>query len=160
MDILSHALWSAIIFWEVNPWLAVLAGVLPDLLAFAPLSIHQILRAEPLAAHHFGNLKARYDKYPDRLTGWADNVYNATHSLLVALAATGLAWMVFGVQLWLLAWPLHVLIDIPLHSKDFFGTKVFWPVSTWAYDGVYWAHPYILAGNAVALVVAALVVAF
>ncbi len=152
MDILSHALWSAAIFWSINPWLAVLAGVLPDLLAFAPLTTYQLIKKEPFKAHHFGELRTRYPTYPRALRVYAENTYKITHSLLIAIPTILVAWSVFGVQLWLLAWPLHILIDIPLHKKHFFGTQVLWPLSNWAYDGVYWSNRYVLATNAALLV--------
>ena len=153
MDILSHALWSAAIFFQVNPWLAVLAGVLPDVLAFAPLTTYQLLKREPLSAHHFGTLHTRYKHYPLALRKYAELVYKLTHSLIVTSAVVTLVFIVFGVQWWLLAWPLHVLMDIPLHRKSFFGTQVLWPVSDWAFDGVYWSNRYVLATNAAILLI-------
>lgn len=153
MDIISHALWSAAIFFNTNPWLAVLAGVLPDLLAFTPLTTYQLLKREPLSAHHLGTMRARYESYPRALRLYANRVYQTTHSLLVASVVIGLAWTVWGVQLWLLAWPLHILIDVPLHQKAFFGTRIFWPLSNWAYDGMYWSNRYVLIANAFFLLV-------
>lgn len=153
MDILSHALWSAAIFWNFNPWLAILAGVLPDLLAFTPLTTYQLIKREPFKTHHFGELQSRYKHYPQVLRTYAERTYNLTHSLVVATITIALVWSAWGVQLWLLAWPLHILIDIPLHKKAFFGTKVLWPFSNWAYNGIYWGNRHVLLINAAALIV-------
>lgn len=160
MDVISHALWSAAAFLNYNPWLAVLAGVLPDIIPFATLTSYQIIKKEPFRAHHFGSMKARYHEYPQSLRDFAERSYKITHSLIISTATILVTWILFGIQVWMLAWTLHILIDIPLHKKSFFGTQIFWPISNWAFDGIYWSNPRVLLLNALALIITWAVILF
>jgi len=51
------------------------------------------------------------------------------------------------------AWGLHILMDIPTHSTDFFPTPFLWPFSGYRVDGISWGHPYIFFPNVVVLIV-------
>lgn len=71
---------------------------------------------------------------------WIQHSHYAAHSLLALL----LVWVVGRSQperrkLYAVAWLLHLLVDIPTHSRDRMGPRVFWPFSGWAFNGVSWA---------------------
>ena len=36
----------------------------------------------------------------------------------------------------MLAWPFHIILDFPFHSKEYFPTKIIWPVSDFSFDGI------------------------
>jgi membrane-bound metal-dependent hydrolase YbcI (DUF457 family) len=52
----------------------------------------------------------------------------------------------------MLAWPLHILVDIPTHSSQFFPTPFLWPVSDFYINGVSWGQPIIFIPNAILIV--------
>ncbi|OGO06343.1 MAG: hypothetical protein A2Y73_03930 [Chloroflexi bacterium RBG_13_56_8] len=71
---------------------------------------------------------------------WMRQMHYCTHSLLtLALGALILGprdaegRKLFG------AWLLHILLDIPTHSRRRMATPIFWPLSRWAFDGLSWA---------------------
>ena len=82
-------------------------------------------------------------------------LYSATHSLVIYALFFALLW-------WLgkknftkltLAWPLHILVDIPTHSADFFPTHFLWPVSNFFIDGISWARPIIFIPNVIIILI-------
>ena len=48
-------------------------------------------------------------------------------------------------------WLLHILIDIPTHSYQFYPTPLCWPISGWKFNGFSWGNAYFLAVNYFAL---------
>jgi hypothetical protein len=38
------------------------------------------------------------------------------------------------------AWLLHILVDVPTHSKAKWGPRFLWPFSDFAVDGLSWAE--------------------
>jgi membrane-bound metal-dependent hydrolase YbcI (DUF457 family) len=80
------------------------------------------------------------------------HLYNVTHSLIVFLIAFLLVWFLLKRPLGeLSAWGLHVLVDVPTHSYQFFPTPIFWPFFDWKFDGWQWSTPNILIPNFVLL---------
>ena len=71
--------------------------------------------------------------------------YRYMHSLLVALACSGLlrcVWKPLFVPS--LSWALHVAMDAVTHGAGKFQTTVFYPLSTWHVEGIrWWQHPEI-----------------
>lgn len=49
----------------------------------------------------------------------------------------------------MLAWPLHILVDIPTHSERFFPTPFLWPLSDFHVDGHPWSDPRIFIPNVI-----------
>jgi membrane-bound metal-dependent hydrolase YbcI (DUF457 family) len=62
--------------------------------------------------------------------------YTITHSLITALVFVIISSILFK-KIWpaTLAWPLHVITDIPLHSLAYFPTPFLYPFSDWMFDG-------------------------
>ena len=76
-------------------------------------------------------------------------LYDVTHSLLGIAVCYGLlvAWK---RALWLpaLAWPLHVLSDVPTHGDGRFITPILWPFSDWGFSGwSWWLYPRVFFGG-------------
>ena len=141
MDTLSHGLWGGVAFGRKNKWafIAALAfGAAPDVLSFGAVFVREFLSHAP-----FGSP-------PDvaTLPGYVLNMYHITHSLVVALAAFAVVYAFLRRKaLPMLAWPLHILLDIPTHSLEFFPTPFLWPFATPFVDGVPWSTPWVFYLN-------------
>ncbi|MFH1589750.1 MAG: hypothetical protein ABIB43_04250 [archaeon] len=148
MDAPAHGIWTWIIFHN-NPlvWLAVLFGMLPDLLSWGIYSIWP-----------WGE-KLDWKK-PDfsMVPKWVFLLYGITHSVFVFAAVFLIVYLIIGTIPWFLfAWIIHILIDIPTHSKDFLPTPFLWPVSTYKFAGISWGQKWFMIANYTAIVVILLV---
>jgi len=109
-----------------------LAGIGPDTAFFVTYPAWVAAR---------GNLKQALTthNWPDP-PPWIVTLHRAFHSMPVALAAAVIIWAVRGR--WpgrvLLAWMLHILVDIPTHSKASWGPQFLWPLSGLTVDGISW----------------------
>ena len=66
--------------------------------------------------------------------------YDATHSLALVGMAASLAWMLTGrIPRPLLAWALHILLDIPTHGRAW-SPRVLWPLSDYTFGGLSWVE--------------------
>jgi len=141
MDIVSHGLWGGVAFGrksKKNYWQAFLFGVMPDLLSFGIFPAADVLGlvSGPDFRHGITNQAL--------IPQFVYVLYNITHSLLIFGLIFGLVWFIVKKPFWpLLAWGLHILIDIPTHSAEFFPTPVLWPVSDFHIDGISWGNPII-----------------
>lgn len=116
-------------------WAALGFGLLPDL---ASLGIH--FTTDLVAGDG-----VKWSDIPD----FVFRLYDCTHSLAGMALAIGLlvAWK---RALWLpaLAWPLHVLTDVPTHGSGPFLTPLLWPFSERAFAGwSWWQHPWMFYGS-------------
>ena len=149
MDVFAHGVWSGIIFRKVSVWKAALVGVLPDVLSWGTYIVYRLLTNTG-----FGR--------PDltAIPSWVFVFYGVTHSLIVATIVLGSLWFALGKKfpLYLLAWPIHIVLDVPLHSADFLPTPFLWPVSTWVFPGVSWGEKWLWIGNWILISIALLFV--
>ena len=160
MDLISHALWSALLAKLINfkkrnklkIGLAALFGALPDIFAFAPVFIYAFYQlfastldlAEFFQPENFEPPQAD-TIFINRLTFF---LYELSHSLLVFLLIFSLVALIYRKLIWEMgAWLLHILIDIPTHSFAFYPTPFLWPFSNYKFDGLSWAHPLFLLIN-------------
>lgn len=141
VDTIAHALWSVIIFrnfdFGIGLWLAIFLGIMPDLFSWTIYAIYSLFKGE-----RFGvpNLK--------KIPKWAFTLYGITHSVFVVLLVFILIYLGFGtIPIFLWAWPLHVLIDIPTHSRKFLPTPFLWPLFDWKFPGISWGTPWIMILN-------------
>lgn len=149
MDTASHGFWTYIIWHSLPfPGLAVLAGVLPDVLAFAPGFTYGFLHPKM-----FRRGPEAWERQPKWIRNWAERTYRFTHSLIISAMVIGAVYMMYGFQWWILAWPLHILIDIPTHSKKFFPTPFLWPVSEYRFNGISWANKWFMAADLSLLII-------
>ena len=130
MDTLSHALWGKGLFgYRGLPLVALFFGALPDLFSFGILFVQRIFTGKfslgppPLEA----------------IPTWVFINYNISHSFISALIAIGIVLLYRkDIAFAMLAWPFHIVLDFPFHSKDYFPTKLFWPISNYYIDGIPW----------------------
>lgn len=162
MDIFAHTAWTNVVFYKkykldrINRFVAVLFGILPDLMSFAPVFIYGFF-----ARKGFMELVGS-NAWPVR---FASESYNFTHSVVI-FAVVFLIFCLyrflkrgqFGERVYktviyypLFGWLLHILIDIPTH-KDFYETPFLFPLSGYRFShGISWAHPMFMILNYSAL---------
>lgn len=150
MDIVSHGLWGGVAFGRKSKkafWTAFAFGILPDFLAFAPFFVQRILSAgeETLL------------RRPEVMSvpNYVYDVYQITHSLIMFMFVFGVVWLIRKKPfIPMLAWPLHILVDIPTHSIQFFPTPFLWPLSNVRVNGHSWGTPEVFIPNVIALAAA------
>jgi len=112
---------------------------MPDLLSFGLLIILQLFT---------GNYA--YDGPPnlESIPTWLFFNYDLLHSFVTAFLVIGIVYY-FNKSLAfpMLAWPFHILLDFPFHSKEYFPTKLIWPISNFSFDGIPWSNPEIWFPN-------------
>lgn len=120
MDIFSHALYGGMAFGRKsikNYIIAFFIGMGPDLLSFGILWL----------GTHLGFLASPdWSKgHPDinSIPFYVGILYNITHSLVIFSIFFLAIWLIRKKPFWILgAWGLHIIVDIPTHSFDFFPT--------------------------------------
>lgn len=139
MDVISHGLWGGLLLGRRgNFWLAALFGMLPDGLAFIPYLVRQLLTGQA------STLFSRATVYPP----WVLTLYNCSHSLVLAgFVFYFLCRIRLDLGLSFLAWPLHILFDIPTHAAASFPTKFLFPLSHLYFDGIPWHRAPIFLAN-------------
>lgn len=159
MDVFSHAAYGyAATRWrgpKSGRWGA-LAGAAPDLLYGGVAMIRRLARdgwsgfSNPSARNNAIWLKDGPPMPPDLIADYND-FYRYTHSLVI-LALLALVWFAIrGKTPWLLlAFALHIVMDIPVHER--YLTPVFFPLSDFTIMGMSWSRPPILIANAIGLV--------
>lgn len=151
MDVLSHGLYGGIIAGRKSKKsfiAAFLLGLAPDILSFAPYFFLVLFGVLP---------RQSFSVEPPAqalMPTFVQTSYDITHSLVVFLLVFGVAWVIARRPVWELgAWGLHILVDIPTHSYDFFPTPFLWPLSSFEVNGHPWGTPEIFIPNVILLVI-------
>lgn len=166
MDVFSHGLWSAAIYKAVNYKEktafkikeAAFWGVFPDLFAFS-IPFIGMFWLWLFGGFDFRNMPGPNDiEPPSQNILWAFNIaamlYNYSHSLIIFGLIFGLVYFIFKKPRYeMLAWLLHIFIDIPTHSYKIYPTPFLWPISSLKVDGFSWAHSWFLIINYLALII-------
>ena len=152
MDIISHGLWAGAVLGRRSRkefWWSFALGMAPDLLSFGVFTGMMILGLASSPDWSAG-------PPPDgAIPPYVHLLYNITHSLVVFALAFFAVWLIRRKPfLPLLAWGLHIGIDIPTHSTEFFPTPFLWPFfDNIRVDGISWGHPVIFIPNVILLIV-------
>lgn len=146
MDIISHGLWGGIAFGRKSKrvfWTSFGFGVAPDFLSFG------IFTGMTLLGLASGPDWSSGPPSMHAIPQYVHILYDITHSLVVFLAVFFAVWLLKQRPfIPMLAWGLHILVDIPTHSTDFFPTPFLWPIFHDMYvDGIPWSHPSIFIPN-------------
>lgn len=151
MDILAHVLWTNVVFIKRSRrerWLAILFALLPDFVSFGPHFVNSVVN---------GSFGHRPDL--ERIDSFVIQSYNLTHSLVIALGAVVvITALLRRFHPLLLAWPLHVVIDIFSHSRAFFPTPFLFPFSDFTVNAISWGNPTFLKINYLLLALSYIVI--
>lgn len=151
MDILSHGLYSGIAFGRRNRrsfWLAVFFGIAPDLFSFGVFFVERIFSLETIQIFGLG----RGFPDPSTIPSYVSTLYNLTHSLVIFSLVFLIVFLIRKAPLYeMLAWLLHILMDIFSHSTEFFPTPFLWPLFDIEVNSLSWRHPYIFTPNLIIL---------
>ena len=145
MDTFSHAIWGYGLFgYKRYALLAIFFGAMPDLISFGALMAMNVIDG----TMQFGKPAL------ETLPLWLFTHYAAGHSFVIALPIIALAaiWRK-GIAFAMLAWPFHIVLDFPFHTKAYFSTPIFWPLSDFSVDGIAWSHWYIWWPNVAGIVI-------
>jgi len=149
MDILAHGLWSGAVYnTSKRLWWAVFFGVAPDLFSFGLFFLQMILGIVPRP-----DFSRAEPPDPSLVPSYIHSLYNVTHSLVIFLIVFGIIWLVRRRPFWEFgAWGLHILIDIPTHTSQFFPTPFLFPFSSFHIDGISWSAPWFMILNYASIV--------
>ena len=144
MDTFSHAFWGRGLFgYRGRPWLALFFGAFPDLFSFGILILIR------LSTFQFSAGPPPIETIP----WWLFINYDISHSFVSAFTAIlivsrfrkDLAFAMLG-------WPFHILLDFPFHTRAYFPSKIFWPLSDFTVDGISWGQPKVWLPNLAGLI--------
>ena len=147
MDTFSHALWGRGLFgYRGRPWLALFFGAMPDLFSFGILLTVRMFSGN----FQLGGGPPSLDTIP----WWVFINYDISHSFVSAFLCI---WIVnryrkdIAFAMW--AWPFHILLDFPFHSKEFFPTKLLYPLTDFSFDGIPWSRPEVWFPNLAGIII-------
>lgn len=147
MDVFSHGLWGIIaVGHQGTPWAAAVWGMAPDVIAFGPFIVSNLLQRKLPQQRPESHAVPR----------WVYTLYNCTHSLVIyGIIFAGLIGKGKTQTAYLsLAWLLHILVDIPTHSRAYFPTRFLYPLSDICFNGIPWSHPRVMLLNFLLLFIA------
>jgi len=149
MDIISHGLWGGVAFGRKSKkeyWTAFGIGMMPDLFSFG------VYQAADILGIVSGPDWTQGAPSSHEIAAFVYGLYDVTHSLVIFAAIFGLVWAIRRKPfIPLLAWGLHILIDIPTHAANFFPTPFLWPISDYTFGGIGWGNAIIFIPNLILL---------
>jgi hypothetical protein len=130
---------------------------MPDLVALLPVTGWAVSSSKPLDSI-LAYVMALPGKEPE-MDVWArlaeHHIHCSAHSLIVLSLVTLACWRWLPRVLpALLGWWLHLLLDIPTHSREYYAVTILYPFTEWSFDGIAWTTPWVLAVNYFALLIA------
>lgn len=158
MDILAHTLWANAGARGVNAlcekkgkkfhmhagWTA-FWGVIPDFFAFTIPFVILLFKII------FGDAGFGFPGHHTQINGIdiASYLYQFSHSVVIFALVFILASILSRKVCWpMLGWLLHIIIDVPSHSVEFYPTPFLFPISEYRFPyGVSWAHPTYMVIN-------------
>lgn len=134
VDLIAHAALSWIAFHKYTRkiiYSAIFFGWFPDIMSWLLLFIFQIYN---------GVFKISNFGWGEVVPEWSILLYGVSHSIVIfGFVCFFILLFKKKLPLYLFAWPIHILIDIPTHSKIHLPTPFLWPVSSWAFPGLRWS---------------------
>jgi hypothetical protein len=155
MDIMAHSLWSLVLLPGPPSIAKVVLGIAPDAAVFATSLTVQALRGKMQPG--FKTRQEMMEWYDRKENRCVINLYKWTHSLIiwVLLLIPLFAYYLYflnQVPWYLLAAPLHILMDIPTHDRNSFPVQFLNPFSKFQFNGLHWSKPLVFIGNYVLLI--------
>jgi hypothetical protein len=151
MDTLSHALWGRGLFgYRGYKWLAIFFGAMPDLFSFGILIIVRLFSGN----YTSGNYAYEGPPSLETIPNWVFFNYDLSHSFITAFLCIGIVYFFNRALIFpMLAWPFHILLDFPFHSKEYFPTKFLWPLTDFSIDGIPWSNPEVWFPNMAGIII-------
>ncbi len=154
MDIFAHGFWSYGIYKyikikkdkKINPIFAAFWGIFPDFFAFS-IPFGWLIWNVIFGNINFFQIKPEDQNFPV-IFELPKKLYPLSHSLIVFLGVFLLIKLIkkkYNFEI--LAWALHILIDIPTHSRQFYPTPFLWPISNFVFDGISWGNKWFMIIN-------------
>ena len=155
MDVFAHSLWSLLLLPGPPSLEKVAFGIAPDVLVFSTSLTVQAMKGKMQPG--FKTREEMMNWYNRQENKWVIAMYKWTHSLLVWLTLLIPAFFIWrhfcGTVPWfILAAPLHILMDIPTHNSDSFPVQFLTPFSRYQFNGLHWSNPFVFAGNYVLII--------
>lgn len=152
MDILSHGLWGGLLTGRENKkafWWSFGLGIAPDLFSFG------LFTGMTLLGLASGPDWSAGPPPESTIPDYVHTLYDLTHSFVTFGVVFLVVWAIRKKPFWpLLAWALHIAMDIPTHSTEFFPTPFLWPFfNSVRVNGIPWSHPIIFIPNLILLLV-------
>ena len=125
--------------------MAIFFGAFPDLISFGALFIVKLFNN---SLKYVGPPTLESLQQLEPFPEWLFFMDNFSHSFVTAFLMISIVYFYKKEFVWpMLAWPFHIVLDIPFHTKDFFPIQFLWPVSDIIFDGISWSSPYIVLPN-------------
>ena len=167
MDILAHALWSALTAKIINLkkkhklslLKTALWGIFPDLFAFTLLfiilTLGTLFGTTPMPDHN--NIEPAMRN--GNISIITEVLYEFSHSIVIFSIIMLVLYVSFGrIVREMFGWGLHIIIDIPTHSYKFYPTPFLWPFSEFRFDGISWGQSWFQILNYSTMVIVFLVI--
>ncbi len=151
MDFISHGLWAYALVRKVKFWPIVFFATFPDFIwvyiGIATNIFGKTFPMKEVVLEDFPDVTA-LPIYPD----YVYTLYDIPHSLIICALVFLIIFLIKKkIYLAMLGWPIHILLDIPSHIKEFFPTKFLYPLSSYSVDGIAWTLPSFFIPNVILL---------
>ncbi|MBN2460663.1 MAG: hypothetical protein JXB60_03565 [Candidatus Cloacimonetes bacterium] len=143
MDILSHSLWSLALLPGPPVFSKVVMGLLPDLSVFGTGLVVQTIKGQKQPRFQSREQMLQwFDKKDNR---WIKGLYSWTHSLIIWICILIPVIIIYrcsyrAMPWFMLAAPLHIIMDIPTHTRDSFPVRFLTPLSRFQINGIHWSR--------------------
>ena len=146
MDYFAHGFWSFILFNKIKkPIYAVLFGLLPDSTSWLIFFIYNLITSK------FAFAPPIISQVPQ----WTFTLYSISHSLIIAIVIITITSLIFKkLILFMLAWPIAIIMDVFTHTKEFLPTPFLFPISNYKFDGISWGEPWFMGLNYIIIILA------
>jgi hypothetical protein len=150
MDIMAHSMWALVLLPGPLTASKVILGIAPDLSVFATSVFVQIIQKN--RTPKFKSRSEMMNWFHKSDNKWVLKLYSWTHSLVIwAIILFPLILIITKLQgnfpWFLLAAPLHILLDIPTHTKDSFPVRFLTPISRFQINGIHWSKTWLIILN-------------
>ena len=138
MDYFAHMFWSYIFYHKTKkPIYAVLFGILPDSFSWLIFLFYNLFTRQQMG-----------QPFVERIPQWVFTLYGISHSLIVFAVVLLVLYIISKkVPIYIFAWPIHIIMDIPTHTREFLPTPFLWPVSDWYFPGMSWGTSWFMILN-------------
>lgn len=150
MDTLAHGLWAGLLAkgnqkTKSVTWWTIFFGTFPDLLGFGWVFVYIFYQKIFLNISTTFGPGAVIDPF---ISLWSNYTYAWGHSLLVWGLVFTLVYFLTKKVFWpFFGWLLHILVDIPTHTIEFYPTPFLWPLSEYRFNGFSWGQGWFMIFN-------------